>query len=102
MFIHQCNIDNMTIIGERPNPLNELWNEWTLVICTKCKKAYEWQHHSEEQMHGGDLEITALVSRDYMHYKYDINESDIEPILRHEKKIRRYDRYTKTYQDEYA
>ena len=102
MFEHICHIDLMKIIGERPNPLNELWSEWTLVICTKCKKLYEWQHHSEEQMHGGDLEITALPTKDYLHYKYQISENDLESILNGTKKIRRYDRYKKSYVEEYA
>ncbi|WP_024929968.1 hypothetical protein [Methylophilus sp. OH31] len=102
MFEHLCNIDDMTIIGQRSNPLNEDWNEWTLVICTKCKKVYEWQHHSEEQMHGGDLAITAIATDDYLHYKYNINEQDIPQILNKKKKIRRYDRYKKIYFEDYA
>lgn len=102
MFTHSCQIDDMTIIGSRPNPLDASWSEWTLVVCLKCKKLYEWQHHSEEQMHGGDLEITALVTRDYLHYRYGMSESDIHPILRREKKIRRYDRYKKIYVEEFA
>jgi hypothetical protein len=102
MFEHRCNIDNMKIIGQRPNPLNEQWCEWTLVICTKCKKLHEWQHHSEEQMHGGDLEITALPTQDYLRYMYQILMPDIEEILGGRKKIRRYDRYKKSYIEEFA
>lgn len=102
MFRHSCNIDDMTIIGQRPNPLNENWSEWTLVVCTECKKVYEWQHHSEEQMHGGDLAITAVVTNDYLHHQYSINEHDISQILKGSKKIRRYDRYEKIFFEEYA
>ena len=92
----------MKIIGQRPNPLNEKWSEWTLVVCTKCKKLYELQHHSEEQMHGGDLAITALPTKDYLHHMYQISTADFEAILSGRKKIRRYDRYKKTYVEEFA
>ena len=102
MFKHECQIDHMTISGQRPNPLNEHWNEWTLVVCTKCKKLYEWQHHSEEQMHGGDLEITALPTPDYLHHIYKINVGDVDAILLGKKTIRRYDRYKKEYVEELA
>lgn len=102
MFKHECRIDHMTIIGQRPNPINELWNEWTLVVCTKCKKLYEWQHHSEEQMHGGDLKITALATPDYLHHIYKINVEDVEAILLGKKTIRRYDRYKREYVEELA
>lgn len=102
MFRHSCHIDDMTIIGQRPNPLDESWNAWTLVVCMKCKKLYEWQHHSEEQMHGGDLEVTALPTSDYLRHKYQIAEADVETILRGDKKVRRYDRYKKVFVEDSA
>lgn len=102
MFRHECKFEDLKIIGQRPNPLNGLWSEWTLVVCTKCKKLKEWQHHSEEHMHGGDLAITALPTVDYLKHTYGLEETDIELILAHKKKIRRYSRYKAAYEESYA
>jgi hypothetical protein len=102
MFLHRCDTEHLKIIGQRANPLDESWNAWTLVVCTKCKKLYEWQHHSDEQMHGGDLEITAMVTPDYLHHKYQLNLVDLEAILQGRKKARRFNRYTRSYVDETA
>jgi hypothetical protein len=102
MLQHSCHIDDFTIIGQRPNPLNVLWNEWTLVVCAKCKKIFEWQHHSDEQAHGGDLEITAIVSPDYLRHVYGLEPPDVASILAGEKKIRCYSRYTHAYEERYA
>ena len=100
MFMHTCTIDDMKIIGARPNPLNAAWSEWTAVVCVKCKKVYEWQHHSEEQMHGGDLEITALPSPDYLQHCYGLDRQAIEAIMVGRRKVRRYDRYRNEYKEE--
>ena len=94
MFKHDCQFEDLRIIAQRVNPLDPTWNEWTLVACQKCKMLKEWQHHSEEQMHGGDLHITALPTHDYLHHIYGIVESDVDLILTHQKKARRYNRYT--------
>lgn len=94
MFGCKCKIDDVRIIGQRKNPVNGSWNEWTLVVCAKCNSLYEWQHHSEEQMHGGDLEITANVTRDYLHHIYDLEPDEIHLLLSGKKKIRRYNRRT--------
>ena len=102
MFRHSCHTDDFTIIGQRPNPLNALWSEWTLVLCAKCNALYEWQHHSEEQMHGGDLGNTATVTPDYLKHIYGLEPSDISRILAKEKKIRCYNRYARTYEERYA
>jgi hypothetical protein len=102
MFQHNCHIDDFTSIGQRPNPLNALWSEWTLIVCAKCKKLCEWQHHSEEQMHGGDLVITACVTPDYLKHIYGLDSADISGILNKEKKVRCYNRYTREYEERYA
>lgn len=102
MFRHECAIEDEKIIGQRPNPLNARWSEWTLAICSKCKKLQEWQHHSEEQMHGGDLEITASPSKDYLEHVYGLAPGDIDLILKRQKKVRRYNRYTASYEEDYV
>lgn len=102
MFRHECSIEDEQIIGQRPNPLNARWSEWTLVVCSKCKRLQEWQHHSEEQMHGGDLEITANPTKDYLQHIYGLALSDIELILSGKKKVRRYNRYTASFEESYA
>jgi len=89
----KCEIDDVRIIGQRKNPLDRTWNEWTLVVCTKCNNLYEWQHHSEEQIHGGDLEIKAIVTKDYLYHIYGLKSEDIPSILSGKKKILRYNRY---------
>jgi hypothetical protein len=53
----------------------------TLVVCPKCKTLREWQHHSDEQMHGGDLQISAIPTTDYLHHIYGLAESDVALIL---------------------
>lgn len=95
MSKHQCQFEDLKIIAQRANPLDPSWSEWTLIVCPKCRALKEWQHHSEEQMHGGDLHIDALPTRDYLHHIYDLSESDVDLILAHKKKARRYNRYTK-------
>ena len=94
MFECKCKIDDVRIIGQRKNPVCSTWNEWALVVCTKCKSLYEWQHHSAEQMHGGDLEITANVTRDYLHHIYGLEPEDIPLLLSGKKKVRRYSNKT--------
>ena len=95
MFRHRCNIDDQRIVAQRVNPLDPSWSEWCLVVCTRCKEIREWQHHSEEQMHGGDLYIDALPTRDYLHHIYGLGEHDVDQILAGKKKELRYNRYTK-------
>jgi hypothetical protein len=102
MFQHKCKFDDLNIIGQRANPLDPSWSEWTLVVCTKCRKLAEWQHHSEEQMHGGDLNITAEVTSDYLWHIYQLRPEDIQPILSGKKKIKRYDRYKKCVVESYV
>jgi hypothetical protein len=102
MLWHTCKPDDMKIIGQRVNPLDASWSEWTLVVCCKCKKLLELQHHSEEAMHGGDLEVTALPRKDYVKLMYGVVPDEIDEILSGSKKIRRYDRYKKAYVEEYA
>ena len=102
MLTHTCRIDDQMIIGQRPNPLNNQWNEWTLVCCAKCKKLAEWQHHSEEQMHGGDLFITADVTPDYLQYMYGMSAQDVPLIFQKKKVIRCYDRYSNSYTERYV
>jgi hypothetical protein len=102
MFHHKCSIEQQKIVGQRPNPLNPKWSEWTLVICSKCRLLQEWQHHSDEQAHGGDLKATADVSHEYVHYMYALTESDIELILEEKKKVCRYNRHTEAYEESYV
>ena len=45
-------------------------------------------------MHGGDLSIDALPTRDYLHHIYSLAENDVELILAGKKKALRYNRYT--------
>ena len=97
MFGHNCKIDQMRIVGSRSNPLDPSWSEWTLVVCTKCKKLHEWQHHSEEQMHGGDLEITATPTALYVQRFYDLTPHEVDEILAGYRTPRRFDRYRQAY-----
>ena len=46
-------------------------------------------------MHGGDLYIDALPTRDYLHHIYSLGEHDVDLILAGKKKALRYNRYTK-------
>lgn len=94
MFKHACDIKDQRIVAQRVNPIDSTWSEWSLVVCTKCREIREWQHHSEEQMHGGDLSIDALPTRDYLHHIYSLAENDVELILAGKKKALRYNRYT--------
>jgi hypothetical protein len=102
MFQHNCEFDDFKIIGQRMNPLDALWSEWTLIVCTKCRKLAEWQHHSEEQMHGGDLHIAAEVTNDHLWNFYQLKPDDIQTILNGEKKVKRYDRYEKCVVESYV
>ena len=102
MFDHKCKIEKMKILGERCNPLDERWNAWTLMICPSCKTIQEWQHHSEEEMHGTDLHITALPTPDYLRHKYNLSELDVQAIINGKKKAVCYDRYKKQYYEEEA
>ena len=102
MFLHTCQIEDQAILGQRCNPLNGAWNEWTLVACTKCKRVREWQHHTDEQPHGGDLQITAIPTADYLKTMYGLDESDIELLLARKKKARRYNRYTHEHEESYV
>ncbi|MDG6349556.1 hypothetical protein QAA18_12560 [Luteimonas sp. 8-5] len=95
MFRHRCDIEDQRIIAQRVNPLDPSWSEWSLVICVKCNELREWQHHSEEQMHGGDLYIDALPTRDYLHHIYKLTEADVDLILAGKKKALCYNRRTK-------
>ena len=45
-------------------------------------------------MHGGDLEITAKVTRDYLYHIYGLEPEDIPLLLSGKKKVRRYNRRT--------
>lgn len=102
MFAHKCKLDDFKIIGQRRNPLDRTWSEWTLVVCTRCGSLFEWQHHSAEQMHGGDLEITAIVTTDYLHHMYQLRPEDVPLIVAGKKKIRRYNRYKDAVEETYA
>jgi hypothetical protein len=95
MFKHQCQPEDLKIVAQRVNPLDPSWSEWTLVGCAECRSLKEWQHHSEEQMHGGDLQIEALPTPDYLRHIYGLSVADVGLILAHKKKARRYNRYTK-------
>jgi hypothetical protein len=64
-------------------------------VCTKCKRVTEWQHHTDEQAHGGDLEITAIPTPDYLQHMYRLAGPDVELLLARKKKVRRYNRYTR-------
>jgi hypothetical protein len=94
MFKHRCQVEDQRVLAQRANPLDASWNEWTLVVCPKCKTLREWQHHSDEQMHGGDLQISAIPTTDYLHHIYGLAESDVALILGRRKKVRRYNRHT--------
>jgi hypothetical protein len=100
MLTHKCTVEGMRIVASRPNPLDQRWSEWTLVICPKCRKLYEWQHQSEEQMHGGDLEITALPTPDYIRRHYELTPTLINEILAGRLKTKRFNRYSQTYVEE--
>lgn len=102
MLRHECKIEEQVIIGQRPNPLNPAWCEWTLVACPRCKAVQEWQHHSEEQMHGGDLQITAAATEQYIAHAYHLSAADIGLLLDGKKAIRRYNRYTGLYEESYC
>ena len=102
MLRHICEMEDQAILGQRPNPLNDSWTEWTLVACTKCKRVTEWQHHSEEQVHGGDLEITAMPTPDYLRRMYGLTGADVERLLTRKMKVRRYDRHTREYRESYV
>ena len=91
MFNHKCHIDDMVILGNRPNPLNGLWQPWCLCACNKCKKIQEWQIHSEEYMHGGALELTAFPAHDYITKKYNLEPQHIEEILNGKRKPIRFE-----------
>ena len=97
MFKHTCKVEEQAILGARPNPLDPSWNEWTLIRCPTCEALGEWQHHSDEQMHGGDLCITACATEEYTRYKYGLTKDDIALILAGKKPVRRYNRYTGEY-----
>jgi hypothetical protein len=99
MFQHKCTIEEMRIVADRPNPINESWNPWTLVACQRCGAVEEWQHHSEEEMHGVDLEVVALPSSTYIRVQYQLTEADIDEVIKGKKKARRYDRYTHQYRE---
>src|SRR5215467_6378017 len=99
MFQHRCNMDDMEILGDRPNPLDVVWLPWALVICRKCKKVAELQIHSDEGMHGGALECTAYPGMGYVKSKYNLEPTDLDKILSGKKKARRYDRYKQSYGD---
>jgi heterodisulfide reductase subunit B len=100
MLFHKCSPDQMRIVGARPNPLDRSWSEWTLVACSKCRVLYEWQHHSIEQAHGGDLEVTALATEDYVHFCYGLEPQQVEEILTGKRQTKRYDRYSRMYLEE--
>ena len=100
--MHRCRVEEQVIVGQRPNPLNSEWNEWTLVACTKCKKLTEWQHHSAEQMHGGDISVDADVTADYLAHAYGLVPEDLSMILRREKLVRCYDKRTGAYLERYV
>jgi hypothetical protein len=99
MLRHECKIEEQLIVGQRPNPINAKWSEWTLVACPRCRALQEWQHHSEEQMHGGDLMITALPTDDYVMHQYGLASNDVDLILQGKKLVRRYDRYSGQYEE---
>lgn len=99
MFRHTCKLEEQKILGQRPNPLNSSWNAWTLIRCQKCGALAEWQHHSDEQAHGGDLEITARATAEYAWIMYGLTESDIASILAGRKLARRFNRYTGHYEE---
>ena len=94
MSCHKCAIDDQIIVAQRANPLDPSWSEWTLVVCSRCKAIAEWQHHSQEQTHGGDLEISATPTVDYLRHIYGLAKTDIEQILVRRRKARIYNRYT--------
>ena len=101
MFRHTCKVEEQQILGQRPNPLNPLWNEWTLIRCPRCEALAELKHHSDEQAHGGDLHITACATAEYAWYIYGLSEADIALILAGKKLARRYNRYTAKHEESY-
>ena len=99
MFRHTCEVEEQQILGQRPNPLDPSWNEWTLIRCRKCATLAEWQHHSDEQAHGGDLQVTACATAEYARFMYGLTEADISLVLASKKLVRRYSRYTQQYEE---
>jgi hypothetical protein len=100
MLTHKYTIEGMRIVASRPTPLDQRWSEWTLVICPKCRKVYEWQHHSEEQMHGGDMEITGFPTPDYILQRYELTLKLIDEIVAGRLRTKRFNRYSQTYVEE--
>jgi hypothetical protein len=94
---HECDDDDMVVLGERPNPLNADWLPWCAVACKRCGQIHEWQVHSDESAHGGALETTARPSSEYVTLLYRLSASDIQEIINGSRKAVRYDRYTKQY-----
>ncbi len=85
MFKHECDIDDMEILGDRINPICNAWLPWCIAACKKCKRIQEWQIHSAEFMHGGALDCTAYPTGSYIKAKYALTEHEIELILKGEK-----------------
>ncbi len=100
MFKHECKMGEFDLLGERKNPLSSEWNSWTLVICRKCKKIREWQVHSEQEMHGSELSVTAFPGMDYLQHRYNLTEIDVQAILKGTKKPTRYNDRTNEYYEE--
>jgi hypothetical protein len=98
MFSHKCKIDDMVLIGDRPNPFNTYWLPWALAKCKKCGAIQEWQIHSEEAMHGGALECTAHPELDYIKLKYKITEHEIQQIMNGKKEPMCFDYHTQQYE----
>jgi hypothetical protein len=94
MFTHKCKIDDMVLLGDRPNPFNKLWLPWELAKCRKCGSIEEWQIHSDEAMHGGALECTAFPKFDYIKLKYNLSELEIQEIMAGKKDVLYFNRYT--------
>jgi len=99
MLRHTCKVEEQQVLGQRPNPLDPTWSEWTLVRCSRCQTICEWQHHSAEQGHGGDLEITAQATPDYVRHIYGLTEGDIAQMVLGKKLARCYNRYTRQYEE---
>ncbi len=98
MIGHKCKIDDMVLLGDRPNPFNKLWLPWALAKCIKCGSIEEWQIHSDEGMHGGALECKASPGADYIKLKYNLSEHEIQQIMAGTKEVLYFNRNTQKYE----
>ena len=76
MFRHLGTLEDQVIIGPRPNPLTADWHEWTLVVYPHCKALSDWHPNSEEQVNGGNLEITAVAPPEHAQHIYCLSAAD--------------------------